>query len=319
MNFTIRQTQSQHSPPIPVGAFQLSVRDHIIIDAFSSNGATSTTEASPLPHMNHETTQDTLSQLYEIASQISLYDMPSPTELLTHGIEKIWGLSSLYPSVAFGLEAAILGLHASAQNKPLSHLLCQHPVSTIRCNALISPHISKTPFADLKKAQDSGITCFKFKIGHQDPIFDIEFIQEVATYLNDNDTLRLDPNGSWDIETWAEAAKEWKGIPIEYVEDPMPAPDDIHHFFDMTGLNIAADRWTLLHPLEDLMYIPGLIALVIKPTAFGSISKLQRYKQALKSTHVSLIISHCFEANEGKAILVELAKAYSGHNAVGIQ
>ncbi len=319
MNFTVRHTETHLNPPIPVGKVALIKREHLIIDAFSSSGITSTAEASPLPTLNTETIDEAFQQLSEISSLTSLYDLPSSDELLKEGIEALWKLPALYPSVAFGLESAILGIIAKIENVSLSHLLNPHAVSKITTNSLISPHISPNPIADLKSAQAKGITCFKIKIGHQDTIFDIELIQDLAMHLNDNDTLRLDSNGSWDIETWAAAAKEWEGIPIEYIEDPMPNPDDLHHFHDMTRLNIAADQWTLTHPLEDLLYIPGLTAIIIKPTAFGAISKIHRYKQQLKGTHLNLVISNCFEAKEGRDILIELAKAYSGATPVGIQ
>jgi len=317
MNILITPTTYTLPKPETVGKHLISKRDTLLIEVFDSQGNVGVGETSPLPHLSTETTQDALCQLRDITPKIALLDTPTATELLNTGIQELWNLPPLLPSVAFGLECAILDYLSACTHTPRANLITPYPMSKVTHNALITPH-THNPITQLKEAKQKGIHCFKIKIGWQDPLFDIELIQEIALHLDDMDTLRIDPSRVWDIDTWVDASKQWEGIPIDYVEDPMTNPDDIHHFHDLTQLNIASDQWTLKYPLESLLYIPGLTTLIIKPTAFGGVSKIHHYHTLLKKTRLNLVISNCYESTIGQAHLIDLAKAYSKDTPVGL-
>lgn len=305
------------SPPLAVKQHLLTLREGITIEVYDSHGHMGSSEVSPLPYLSQETIPQVIGQLSELAEHIPLLPIVPTQDILNTGLEKHWHLNKMHKSVAFGIETAYLSCLAAKNNLSLAQTINPKASQNIKKNALITPHLTD-PFKQIENARKKGITCFKIKIGHQKKHYDVEIVSEIAAELEDYETIRLDSNGLWDLETWVSASITWEGIPIEYVEDPVATFEQLIQFYDLTQLHPAADEYLNHVSIDDLIAVPGLAAIVIKPTLLGSISKLHAIYNRLKSTHIKLIISSAYESPTGHAVLIELAKAYSGGSAVGL-
>jgi glucarate dehydratase len=66
-----------------------------------------------------------------------------------------------------------------------------------------------------------GFRVFKLKAGVLPPRVELETMQALQQQFGGRNPLRIDPNGRWRVPTAVAAAKELRGLNLEYYEDPV--------------------------------------------------------------------------------------------------
>lgn len=255
-------------------------------------------EIAPLPGFSKESNDDVLEQVQLLPKLLKRPVFPDTFD---------W-----YPSVAFGLESALLTYMASQKGLSLSEYLSPKAAKSVPKNSLVMGE-PETWESQVLAARERGISVFKIKIGRHDLESEIETLSYLGRdVLLDSETLRLDANRTWDMDMWLNAEREWRGLPIAYVEEPLNDPSLLNQFYDHIGISIALDETFREWPLPKVLEVPGLTTLIVKPTLMGRVSEIPR------NSGMDLVLSSSFESEVGLSILEEWAKVLSPGVACGL-
>lgn len=195
------------------------------------------------------------------------------------------------PCVAFGLSCALAEL---AQHLPL--MADYHPV----------------PLYDLQQRKPGSwshtITLAKCKTGRADPQQEARQISQLLTdcpHLQ----LRLDANRSWsrsEAQQFITALHPSHCQRIVFIEEPCHDPAQSCAFSADNNIPIAWDESLRDHG-SDIMHLPGVVALIIKPTLSGSLQQVREQIAAAHAHNLTAVISSALESSLGLTQLARLA------------
>jgi glucarate dehydratase len=86
-----------------------------------------------------------------------------------------------------------------------------------------------------------GFRVFKLKAGVLQPRVELETMRALHQQLGRDCPLRIDPNGRWRVETAVAAAKELRGLNLEYYEDPVAGQQAMAEVRRATGLPMSTN------------------------------------------------------------------------------
>lgn len=118
--------------------------------------------------------------------------------------------------------------------------------------------------------------------------------------------LRLDANRGWDFDTAATFAAAVPLANIDYVEEPCAELSDSLALYRQLGLPLALDE-TTQSPHYRYQSLPGVKALVLKPTLIGSLEWLRQLVAQANADGVEVVLSSSFESNLGLDTLARLS------------
>lgn len=196
--------------------------------------------------------------------------------------------------VMFGLESALLNLLVSGKRIP--ELQSLSDACSVNVNGLFVPSENqKVAEAQWEQLKQAGFQTIKIKIGRLDAAFEIKQILQLYKQGGAGLTFRLDGNQSLTIPQYHTYYDRLKGLPVEYVEEPLntvdqtPATDIpwplaldelLNHYLDPRHPDLTSlPPWTaalilkpgLLHGLHGLhRLIRDALALDIKPVLSSS-------------------------------------------------
>ncbi|MBM76003.1 MAG: hypothetical protein CMK59_11435 [Proteobacteria bacterium] len=143
----------------------------------------------------------------------------------------------------------------------------------------------------------------KIKVGRSSIEKDLELISQLALQ-NPQSTFRLDPNGLWSLnqtcQFWSSLQKINLEHRIEYIEDPVNTPKDLHK---ITEIPIALDQQIDTKWLD----LPSLKAIIIKPSVQGGVSGVKRWQEQGRNKNIKVILSSTFETSIGIGRILQLA------------
>ncbi|MCH9613505.1 MAG: o-succinylbenzoate synthase [Chlamydiia bacterium] len=99
---------------------------------------------------------------------------------------------------------------------------------------------------------------------------------------------RLDVNRKWTLKQAIEFGRRFPQNFFEYIEEPVDRFEDLKTFVEATGHHIALDETLREKSLEEISSLPGIKALVIKPTLqknFFTLLHQKRYPIVLSSSY----------------------------------
>jgi O-succinylbenzoate synthase len=119
--------------------------------------------------------------------------------------------------------------------------------------------------------------------------------------------IRIDANGSWDLEEAIRSLDVLARYDIELVEDPVPTLEDLARLRRRCPIPVAAE--TSIRTMEDIVEMRRLDAadvLVIKPQRIGGIGAALR---AAELAGIPLVVSSALETSVGLAACLAVAAA----------
>ncbi len=216
------------------------------------------------------------------------------------------GLVDIYPSVRFGVEAALW--EAVTRELPQSR-------ESISVSALLNPHgISDAEIRHM--ATDiirHGYKCIKVKAGRaEDPHADAEYLRIIRETVGDNVSLRVDCNQAWTLHQARKYAESVKDLKIEYIEEPLSNPLELSAWSKYSEIPIAVDESLdqgIFELTKSFCSIPKVVKyVVLKPSLIGGMAKTLALAQTATLYGITAVASSCFEGPIG---LLHLAKISS--------
>lgn len=248
-------------------------RSGLLLQLKGKRGEESWGEIAPLPPFSPES-------LHQAKSEV-LREIPSL-------LKEKWHPKTLFPSVHFGIESALLDF------------LLPIKVSPPPVNALL-----RGPLRDIGKMGENlqGYEAVKIKVGHLSLEKSLSLIQEVLPLLPPKIKLRIDANRSWSLKEALSFASAFPPNLFEYFEEPLAHFQDLFSF----PYPIALDETIRsLHP-DSYFSLPHLKALVIKPTLMGGMGKLISLLKRAQKKGIAFILSSSYESELGISLIAKLA------------
>ena len=140
----------------------------------------------------------------------------------------------------------------------------------------------------------------------------VDRVRAVRQAVGPRVAIRLDANGSWDLEGALERLRALEPIGIQYVEQPLPvgARGGAAQLREQTGVPIAADE-AVTSPEAALALVEHGAAdvLVVKPARVGGPGAAAAISAVAAQAGVPVVISSLFETGIGLAAAVACAAA----------
>jgi len=246
-------------------------------------------EVAPLPKWSQETLDQSLDQIdcHRQRLQEINWSIDNWQEALAE--------LSLYPSVVFGLESALLAL------------LDPLPAHTIPTSALFMGSAQEI-LAQAKLRYQEGFSSAKLKVNQ----LSFAEAEQVIRSLKDRFHLRIDVNRAWDASDALDFFSQFSKNTFDYVEEPFKNPQDLPRFTHP----LAIDESCL--SLNQLKALPTLKTLVYKPTVRGGILGCLPLLDWTKKNNVSLVLSSSFESDIGLASIASMAYRLGLTSPIGI-
>jgi o-succinylbenzoate synthase len=266
----------------------LTHREGIVLQWHRSNGIT-WSEVSPLPGFSKESLDEAESQLnqflkscfFQIKRTCDLQSLNSPIN------------GKLYPSVRFGLEMGLMKLIQFNPEK-IEKAPCIAGLITDEC-------------IDIKHYSDYPV--IKVKVGRKSLKYDINNINNILQHINYKQILRLDSNQSWTLKQAKQFFSEVPTKQIEFIEEPLKTShvelESYKYWSQEINVPFAFDE-QVQNPKFELMPIPGLSTLVIKPMLTGLSRALEMADQA-KRLGINIVISSSYETSLTLNFLYQLS------------
>ncbi len=160
------------------------------------------------------------------------------------------------------------------------------------------------------QAIQTGFSTIKLKVGHLDPEQALGLISKLQ---RPSLMLRIDVNRRWSLD---QAARFFYAVDpqgIEYIEEPTRDPRDLAA---LPPLPIALDETLLESPPQELLDLPQIAALILKPTLLGS--ELASWIAFGRARQKKLVLSSSFESPVGLVHLARLQASIAPHIAAGL-
>ncbi|CAA9415229.1 MAG: O-succinylbenzoate synthase [uncultured Rubrobacteraceae bacterium] len=302
------------SEPVTLKGTTLHRREGSLIRLTAEDGHEGWGEAAPLPYFSPESLEDTIEHLRATAPELVGRRMPEDIQKSDNG--PVLELASLSPSARFGLEVALLNLHAACRGEALPDLRSDDPTKTIYTNGLISGSLEKM-LVEAFSMGEAGYRAVKLKVGRRKVYEDMEVVRRVGEILGGGVSLRLDANRAWGFEEALEFAGGISGTRIEYVEEPLAAPARLGELAREWGLPVALDESLVGMLPEDLGRHAYARAVVLKPTLLGGVSRVLGFAERAKALGMAAVVSSSYEGGVGMGALVALA-ASVGEEPAGL-
>ncbi len=157
---------------------------------------------------------------------------------------------------------------------------------------------------DAEKAYGQGYRTFKVKKPST------SFLKHLrVTYPEVS--LRVDFNQSLSLKEAKNIIRHFSPEEFSYLEEPL------QNFSDLTSLfpfPIAVDESLYLYPLDRIISLPNLKAIVVKPTLFGGYSRCKQ----LQKRGIDIILSSYYESGLGLLNIAQLAISLHIQEPLGI-
>lgn len=291
--------------PLTVKGTRLTDRSGLVIELTDGCGYTGLGEVSPLPGLSSEDVAVAESQLLSLRYSLRGDEIPENLEELSGGFTRWLERLNLAPSVRFGFETALLNLLADSRQLPLRRIISETSRDSISINGLLSGSTGEILNKAVKFRQE-GYKAVKLKVGRRPLDEDIAITRRVRERIGDDIALRLDANRAWNIEDALIFGGKVGDCRIDYIEEPVQNYEMLTTLSDKTNLSVALDESLLELTPESLMPLPGLKAIVLKPTLLG-FEKSTQFARRAASSGIIPVVSSAFETSLGLTALAELA------------
>jgi o-succinylbenzoate synthase len=113
------------------------------------------------------------------------------------------------------------------------------PPPPVRCNATLIAGDPAAVVAAAERWAADGFSCFKLKLGTGDDAAQVRAVREA---LGPRAQIRIDANGSWDVETAKRTLAELEPYEVELAEQPVATLEEAMEVARATAIPIAGDE-----------------------------------------------------------------------------
>ena len=273
---------------------ELAERHGIVLELRTAQGERGLGDAAPYPGLSGESVDEVDGLL---AAKGAL--------LLDPRVD----LTTLPPSLACGIDTALLDLAGRQHDVSVAALLDADAAASVEVNAVIGDPEAAMVKQRAREAATAGYRTLKLKVGGVEPLIDIARIAAARSGAPDA-VLRLDANGSWDLVVARAMLAATVEQRVELIEQPVEA-SQIEQLSSLRGsstVRTAADESMLLAPAR-VIEGGAADAVVLKPMLLGGPRIAMALARLASGSGLQTIITSTFESSIGTAAALHLAAA----------
>jgi L-Ala-D/L-Glu epimerase len=207
------------------------------------------------------------------------------------------------PQALAAIDLALWDLAGQRSGQPVCELLTDAPAQTIAVNATVACVDCDDAALLAADAVAAGFTCIKLKVGFGD---DLERVRVVREAIGLETQLRLDANGSWELDAAAELLDAMGVYGLELVEEP------VHGLADMQALR---ERVAVRIAIDESAALPGALtarvadAVCLKISRCGGISGLLAAAALVMASGADVYLASTYDGPLGIAAALHAAAA----------
>ena len=204
------------------------------------------------------------------------------------------------PSLRAGIEAALESIEATADRR-----------LSVPVNATLDWASPQETAETAVRAVDAGFDCLKLKVGPEAQAVALAGrVRAVRDAVGPAVRLRLDVNGSWDLQGAIERLTALAGFDIEYVEQPLPPGDLPGHAVlrRACSVPVALDESVESEDaVARILVAEAADVLVVKPARVGGPGVVRAIGALAEAVGVPLVVSTFFETGIGTYAALRVA------------
>ncbi len=297
----------------------LSHRSGALVTAYTDDGYTGYGEIAPLPSHNGQSLDRSLVPLPRLARELCNREL---SDILCF-LESQDTNDQLPPPLVCGLETALLDALGQASKLRVADLLAtNYSPSTeggspamlrtrVPVNAVIGGTTIEATITSARTAIAAGFTCLKLKLADASAAA-LERVGAVRAAIGPDPRLRLDANEGWNGEQARALLARCAVYDIEYIEQPLPAPDlaGMAALRGVSPIPLAADEaLTGLASARRILQARAADVLILKPQLAGGLRTCRQIMREASAQGVSCVITSTLETGIGVAAALHLAAA----------
>jgi o-succinylbenzoate synthase len=276
----------QFNKPAKTSRDVLTERDSWILQLVDSNGnVLGEGEVAPLWGLSKETKAEVLSEL----------DRLTLSENWKHD-------TSTLSSVQCAIDAALAGFHSKQIDFPF---LPKNELNAISINGLIWMNDIEEMRLAARKKFDEGSRCIKLKIGALNFTDELNLIQEIRSWGNEEElTIRVDANGAFSANEALDKLKQLSEFSLHSIEQPIKAGqlETMFRLCDESPVPIAFDEELIgINPedFEPFLHFGKPAYLVVKPSLHGGYTAAENWKLWTDKQGIGFWVTSSLESNVG--------------------
>ena len=295
------------SVPVLVRGLRVERREGLLLRLRASGSeAAAIGEVAPLPGLHDETLDEAERSLVSIIPHL-----PELIGLTLPGLGARMEAEGLPPSVATGVEMAVINYHARRSGTLPSLPGCGSPAKRVPVNALLDGD----PEAVLERASIAfaeGFRAFKLKVRPGRTEEAAEAVRALHGRFGAGVELRLDANQSLTLDEAVEFGRALPQGSVAYIEEPLQEASLIPEFHARTGIPSALDESLWQEPgLLERLPPPVLGALVLKPNRIGGVLKSMELAALAGRLGLAAVFSSAFESGVSLGMYAFMAASAS--------
>jgi len=300
--------------PVKLSAGTIHHREGLLLKLAGEDGSIGWGESAPLPGFSAESLEQVEESIQGTASSLIGYELQGDAyevrEKLNSELERL----KLPSSVRFGCELAVWNLCAASQGISLVEWMFPKSRRVVPLNGLLFGEVEEV-LESASRMREDGYSAIKLKVGKRSVEEDVDLVNALRRVLGEDMSLRLDANRACSFEEAIRFGQGIAGVGIEYVEEPLTDASLLSHLARESGLPVALDESLVGMEPASLEQHRYAVAIVLKPTLIGGLSKTLHFAETASRLGMSTVISSTYESGIGILALIALA-AGTGDQAV---
>lgn len=296
--------------PLETALGTVRVRRGLLVALESADGCTGYGDASCWPGTEETGLPEAVVWLEQAATALRAAD---PASVLA-GFP---GCTPAALAARAALETALLDWQARQAGVPLARWLRSDAADRVRVNALLGRAGWEAMAAQARAAVAAGFRTLKLKVTLS--LADAELVAAVRATVGDEIGIRLDANGTGDLETALAFARAVARFDIEYLEQPVTTLEELAALRRRSPVPVAADE-ALTGPdaVERALALAAADVLVLKLPLLGGPRSVLAAAERASGRGVDVVVTGMLESGVGLAAAVHTAAALDTTRAHGL-
>jgi o-succinylbenzoate synthase len=254
------------------------------------DGITGIGECSTIPDLSIDPINSYKQKLEEVCQQLNEGASPETIDL------------SAYPSIAFGLETALLDLKAK-ESKCLFSSDFSAGKAGISINGLVWMGEKAFMQKQIIEKITAGYRCIKLKVGALDFETELEIIAGIRQQFSPSDIeIRLDANGGFTPTDALQKLDKLATFNIHSIEQPIKACqwEALDEICQKSPIPIVLDEELIgIAPNEEMLKTIHPAYIILKPSLLGGFKVSEEWIQLAEKHKIGWWITSALEANIG--------------------
>lgn len=207
--------------PFKTALREVQALDVIRVKIYMDNGIIGVGEAAPTPAITGDTQEGILRDIEQHYRPYLLNrELTQPFQLLS----ELKKLVSHATSAKAAIDIAVFDALAKQQHQPLYQYLGGTRPS-LATDYTVSIGSEEKMVNDARAYAQKGFVELKVKMGLDDPEVEVAKLTAMNQALDGKIRFRIDANQGWSPKEAVEIIQSWKGLPIQFIEQPVKAHD----------------------------------------------------------------------------------------------